>query len=1396
MGDSISTGAMHGLGFLLGLNKQQVPKMVVRDQSAKKRTKMVKRLQRAVRRWLSSNREPAAERAVLRISISSAFGLRNKEFLGTSDPYCKFTLSGRYTNVVRRTRLCQSTLNPTWDEDFHLLIRLERQIELRIEVFDSDVVHDRLMAHASLLLNRRQLVQLALAPKHYAQPLLAPWDPLPDPHERLAAEEREKLAKQREQREQKEQREHEQRQQLSRAATNPRLLSPGGNGGRGGGGGGGFGEDVLSEDSRRRALARSSTQQQKLREAIERTDRARRNSNAWRLSNGGGAQGALVLPPGMTGVIDRTAEEPPHYYTKEELIAGARQHADEAREAVVAGWRRVRAVSSKSDAQQLARDACTASSEQLRRGGDASAQLGRDLGQAARVLLLTHDPRDAQAKLAELQPWTVGASRPVRQPMGKLKLTLSLDVLTGGDEERATGHRVHCKLLRPAAQRGGRAEHAGNVTLRFKYFDGTREVSRGEAQWKHDGPTADSRGGAADSTGGGLGGGHGIGVSAGGSPFGAGGGKARASAYRPRGVAGAAPSPSPPSPARAFPGAPRDWTSSRSLGSLFDEARNTRPAGHALDVAEAKAASGLRLGASMLMRLLARHCDCAWFREEVALLARARAEHEANALAMHESSSQRDAVPHEEASLFPIWDTVAHALARVAKARANAANAKGETKEAEAPGGSGAAEEAGDGAQSAVRWEDEGEEEADDDDEKETAAEEEEGVRGGLGRIIELRETERQTARRAESVSPEAGDDDEETDVGDPADVGEEGEKEANSDDDEPSQEAAAAKVAAWRQRRSMRGSMPEADADSIFTDFVPAAPDDADNAAASAPAATSSSNGAVEEDGSDASERPSKPSQGMSAVFEDFAPNGDKKDDEEDDEEEDDDDGGGGEEEGNGKADGPSERASTGSGHAGLLEKAAETDVRLSDKHRLERAATALEMMRLECAPQVAKGPATRAHTNGHARATRRLDPPSPHPRLDDERPGEELSVGRKERPTERRKESNSSTKMLRIECGPRPSLELALGPPTSPHATRTRASLRSRTSLGGRHAEPTISDELALSRVVLHATIFELLGSDDARLQLPSDSTDGGASASSWGYGAAAAAAAAAAAHAEAISDASSLVAAALHAPVDLLVCLSVDALDIAAMGHWLPSRGMVGCSEELSLFACCPAGAAWPNELRDALGEDDPLSERITAFPLALRSAVDEMQVERAKLPGGHALFVLGASVLSDGRRGLEQMAALTTTKLARAGDTLIARIDHPYTYSATDEVPTPTWLQQLLRGGGAGAQGGADDDDHHNTFDTPPPEFRLWERRGGGSGSGSGSSAAAAAVLDEFATYMGVLGWRQLASYHRASSDKADNAFSCTVYVLRLGPPAGGGAFDAAVSPPVRSRSTTA
>ena len=40
----------------------------------------------------------------------------------------------RYTNVVRRTTACRSNLQPRWDEDFHLLIRIEDELELLVEV--------------------------------------------------------------------------------------------------------------------------------------------------------------------------------------------------------------------------------------------------------------------------------------------------------------------------------------------------------------------------------------------------------------------------------------------------------------------------------------------------------------------------------------------------------------------------------------------------------------------------------------------------------------------------------------------------------------------------------------------------------------------------------------------------------------------------------------------------------------------------------------------------------------------------------------------------------------------------------------------------------------------------------------------------------------------------------------------------------------------------------------------------------------------------------------------------------------------------------------------------------------------------------------------------------------
>ena len=54
-------------------------------------------------------------------------------------------------------------------------------------------------------------------------------------------------------------------------------------------------------------------------------------------------------------------------------------------------------------------------------------------------------------------------------------------------------------------------------------------------------------------------------------------------------------------------------------------------------------------------------------------------------------------------------------------------------------------------------------------------------------------------------------------------------------------------------------------------------------------------------------------------------------------------------------------------------------------------------------------------------------------------------------------------------------------------------------------------------------------------------------------------------------------------------------------------------------------------------------------------------------------------------------------------------------------------------------------------------------RLWERR-----------AVGTCVMDEFATYTRLLGWRQSAEYHREASE-CKHTFSSTVYVLKFGPP---------------------
>ena len=145
--------------------------------------------------------------------------------------------------------------------------------------------------------------------------------------------------------------------------------------------------------------------------------------------------------------------------------------------------------------------------------------------------------------------------------------------------------------------------------------------------------------------------------------------------------------------------------------------------------------------------------------------------------------------------------------------------------------------------------------------------------------------------------------------------------------------------------------------------------------------------------------------------------------------------------------------------------------------------------------------------------------------------------------------------------------------------------------------HEEPlSIAQELALMRLVTHATLFGLLGPDTSHVygtptaaawrspsapHLPShllacDEAQGGGAADRVGVG--------------------------------VVVCLGPDLLDLAAMGCWLPRRGAVGCRSDLALFVCGGAEGAsrcstadllkgLPNDAAD--GGGDVLRQRVVQF-----------------------------------------------------------------------------------------------------------------------------------------------------------------------------------------------------
>ncbi|RKP09232.1 C2 domain-containing protein, partial [Thamnocephalis sphaerospora] len=72
---------------------------------------------------------------VLKLTVRNGKGLKNAEIMGSSDPYCKISISGR--GELARTKIVPSSLNPIWDETHFLIIRSLNE-KLQLEVYDDN----------------------------------------------------------------------------------------------------------------------------------------------------------------------------------------------------------------------------------------------------------------------------------------------------------------------------------------------------------------------------------------------------------------------------------------------------------------------------------------------------------------------------------------------------------------------------------------------------------------------------------------------------------------------------------------------------------------------------------------------------------------------------------------------------------------------------------------------------------------------------------------------------------------------------------------------------------------------------------------------------------------------------------------------------------------------------------------------------------------------------------------------------------------------------------------------------------------------------------------------------------------------------------------------------------
>jgi Ca2+-dependent lipid-binding protein len=80
----------------------------------------------------------------LNVTIVKATNLRDHDVIGLSDPYVVVEMGGR----KYKTRTCDNTLNPVWDEEFAFMVADDNAAQITFRIFDEDIMGDDPMGWA------------------------------------------------------------------------------------------------------------------------------------------------------------------------------------------------------------------------------------------------------------------------------------------------------------------------------------------------------------------------------------------------------------------------------------------------------------------------------------------------------------------------------------------------------------------------------------------------------------------------------------------------------------------------------------------------------------------------------------------------------------------------------------------------------------------------------------------------------------------------------------------------------------------------------------------------------------------------------------------------------------------------------------------------------------------------------------------------------------------------------------------------------------------------------------------------------------------------------------------------------------------------------------------------